>query len=208
MHNVEQFMENIFMSVIESKLAFFEVEVEKVFADAPTFGETGFRSAPETLNAVDMPSTRKRKNIVAMDDSVVFPIPQIHESVIAAPPIGVDNAPGIHVPADNALQGALFRVRDDFSINPAISLENAEDNGLRSCAAASLTFDALGAEVGLVHLDDTAQRSLPFTEPGNALSYRREIAVDSIPVDAGKVRRLCGLKVERKEPDEAPELTL
>ena len=58
----------ILVSVIESKLTLFEVQVKGRFAYPPEPRQTGFSEAPETLDAVDM-SLAPGKLISAMIDS-------------------------------------------------------------------------------------------------------------------------------------------
>ena len=196
------------MPVIESKFALLEVEVEKIFADAPPFCEAGFGGAPETFDAVDVPSMRECEDVVAVGDAVMLPVSQIHEPIVATPPIGVNDTANIHFAADNVLQGALFRVRDNLSIDPAIPFEDAEDDRLRSCAAASSPLDALRTEVGLIHFDDATERSFLFTDKRNSPPNGHEIAVDGIPVDTGKRCHLRGRKVECEELEDMSELSL
>lgn len=197
------------MPIIESKLALFEVEKKQVFSDAASFGESRLGSTPKTLNAVDVDaSPLDRKDVVAVVDPIVFAVADVNEPVIASPTIGVNDASAVHLASDNGLQCAFFCVRDNLGVHFPIALEDAEDNGLRSSSAPSFALDAFRSEVRLVHFNGTTESGFLLTVPRDSSAKRHEVPIDRVAVASRDMRHFRRLKVEGKESDEMPELTL
>src|SRR5437868_4938336 len=97
---------------------------------------------------------RARDELVfTMVDSEVLRVPDIHQSVIAAPAVGLNDGVNRDSTANNGLKCALFTVRDNLGINAAVTFEDAEDNGLATSSSASLSTHSASAEVTLVNFD-------------------------------------------------------
>ena len=88
--------------MIEPKLTFFEMQIKSGFGKSPELCQTHFGNAPEVFNTVDV-RLFIGEFIFAMLHPVVFFITQIHEAIIAFPPIGVDRALKVHLAPDHRL---------------------------------------------------------------------------------------------------------
>ena len=196
------------MAAVEPELAFLEVEVEQVFTNTAAFGQPGFGRAPEALNAVDVDATASGEDVVSVVDPMVFPVAEVHQSIIASPGVGVYDASDIDLPTENGLQGAFFGIRDDLRVHLTIALEDAEDDGLAARAAAAFALDALGAEVRFIHLHDTTESRLSFAVGSNLPSEKHEVSVDRVAVEPRDPGHLGGLKIKSEEADDLPKLTL
>jgi hypothetical protein len=85
--------------------------------------------------------------IVSMVDTIMPLVAQINQSIITAPRVGVNDTFKRYSTSDNALQRLFCAVGDDFRIDHALSLEDAEDRGFVVGATASLSLDPLGTKV-------------------------------------------------------------
>jgi hypothetical protein len=76
------------VSTVETKLTLFQMQLDV---------------APKRLNTIDMPAAA-HKLVVAMINPKVLVKAHVHQAVIAAPAIGVNDAVGIDLAPDNRLQ--------------------------------------------------------------------------------------------------------
>lgn len=84
---------------------------------------------PETLDAVDV-ALAGGELVGTMIDSIMFRIADIHQAIIAAPAIGMNDCFRSDATTNNGLQRGLFAVRHDLGVNLAVALQEAEDDGL------------------------------------------------------------------------------
>ena len=84
-------MIQVFVSMIESKLTLFQVEMEGRFVETPKLHETHLREAPEVLDAIDV-CFASTELVALMLNSVVPSVPQVHEACIGIPAIAMDRA--------------------------------------------------------------------------------------------------------------------
>jgi hypothetical protein len=110
------------MSMIESKLSFFEMIIKCTFRHAVKLSQTTFGIAPEGLNPVDM-MLAAGKLIGAMIDAKVLVKADVNQAIVAPPSVGVDDRFRPHAPPDNGLQGGLSALRDDLRIDFAVALK-------------------------------------------------------------------------------------
>src|SRR5205085_11855470 len=89
--------------------------------------------------------------VLTMIDSEVLRVADIHQAVIAAPAVRVDDGLSSHATANNGLQCGFLAVGHDFCVNTTVTLEDAEDNGLATGPAASLATDSTSAEVAFIN---------------------------------------------------------
>ena len=80
--------------------------------------------------------------------------PDIHQAVITPPAIGVDNAVGVDLAADDGLQRGFGGVWDDLGVDAVTALEQTKDDrfaaDLELLATSTLATNAFGAKVGLI----------------------------------------------------------
>src|SRR5437763_619976 len=108
-----------------------------------------------------------------MIGSEVFGVADIHQAVIAAPPVRVDDGFSNHATANNGLQCGFLAVGHDFCVNTTVTLEESEDNGLAPGPAGSLATDSTSAEVSFINLD------FATVEGRGALTFFRDAFSDS-----------------------------
>ena len=124
------------ISIIESKLTFFEVQIEGGFSHAAKFHQANFGKAPEAFDAVDMIGA-DGKFIVRVVDPIVLLIAQIDDAVVGAKPVGMDNGSNINFAFDNRIKRFTSAVRNDLGINLSVSFIDAEDDRFTITSASS-----------------------------------------------------------------------
>ncbi len=75
----------------------------KVFPHAVEFGETTFAKGREVVYPIDMDTTCSKT--LGLFEVKMFVITNIDSPIMASPPISVQDAFGIHPPANDGLQG-------------------------------------------------------------------------------------------------------
>ena len=64
-------------------------------------------------------------------------IPQINQSVVSTPPVGVDDAFQGDASPDYTLESRFRAIRDDFGVDAIMAFEQSENNGLAASAPSS-----------------------------------------------------------------------
>jgi len=157
------------MSMVEPEFTRFQVQVEAMFGDAverrkSSFGKTpkGFDSARVMFSPGEL--------VVAMIDPEMPVKADIHQSIVATPAVGVDDAVDVSLASDNGLQYGFGGVGYDFGVNAIVVLEQAENDGLAICAVPTLTTHRSGTEAGFTGLNFSAQRRAFKTPLAHAFS--------------------------------------
>jgi len=114
--------------------------------------ETMFSITPKALNAIDMMRTAHELTLSTVD-SEVLGVAHVSQSVVAAPAVRVDHRFGRNATTNNGLQRSFFAIRHDLRVDIAISLQEAEDDGLTARSATALASHSSSAEVRLVNFD-------------------------------------------------------
>ena len=144
--------------------------------------------------------------------AVLYPemllIPQINQTVVPTPPVGVDDAFQGDASPDYALESRLRAIRDDFGVNAIMALEQSENNGFAASAPSSDTFDASGAEVTFIDFHFAFDRGLRLAKPGDSFAESGEIAVDGVAVEMKDLGCLAGVLIECEHPGELPDFGL
>jgi len=81
--------------------------------------------------------------VLAMLDTIVLFVAQVHQAVVASPAVGVNHALGVHLPPDDGLQSGLGAIRHDLGIDLATPLQDAEDRSFAIGAASPFPFTRL-----------------------------------------------------------------
>ena len=105
-------------------LAFLEMKGEVNF-DAVKLSETAFGKTPKGFDAVDV-SLALGEGFGFVDADVTV-VTDVDQPVVTGPSVGADDAPRIDFPLDDASDRGLRAVGDDFSVDLAATLKNAED---------------------------------------------------------------------------------
>ena len=146
------------ISIIESKLTFFEVQVEGGFSHTAELHQAYFGKAPEAFDAVNMVGT-DGKLVFRMVNAIVLLIAQINDAVVGAKPIGMDGRSGLDFAFDNRIKRFTSAVRNDLGINLSVSFIDAENDRF---AVSSMTTLASNTPRTLVKIRPA--RSLRKTE--------------------------------------------
>ena len=77
------------------------------------------------------------KFIVPVVDPEMLLVSDIHQTVIAASSIGMDDAFDADSTSDNRLKRGTAAIRHDLGVNLALAFEDAKDNGFTACATTS-----------------------------------------------------------------------
>ena len=126
------------MSVIESVLAFLEMQVERMGRNAIELLQPSFRTRPETFNTIDM-TLVIGKLIVRMQHPEMLRVSNINQSIVAAPAVRVNHGLQRNMSTNHLLQRAFAAIRDDLGIDRPITFEDAEDDGLPTGSASTLS---------------------------------------------------------------------
>lgn len=127
----------------ESELGLLQMKRELVVADTVKLCQPVLGVAPERFDAVDMIGA-SHEFVVSMVDPKVLLQANVHQSVIATPAIGMNDAVGIDLAADDGLQRGFGGIGDDFGVHAVIALEQTKDDGLASGASAACHEPAWG----------------------------------------------------------------
>ncbi len=164
--------------------------------------------APEAPYPVDV--TRAAHELaLPVVDSEVLRISDIDQAVIAAPAVGVDDRFGSHAIADNGLESGFLAVGDDLRINAAVTLGDAEDDGLTRRPAASLAAHAACAGVRLIHFDFALREERgALALVGNTSSNSEKDRGHAAARKSRQLGRVTGRQIEREVAHEPAEFTL
>ena len=78
--------------MVETELAFLEVQVERLAMDAAELREAHLGETPEVLDAVDV-RLPAGELVLPVVHAVVFPVAEVDQAVIPSPAVRVDDAP-------------------------------------------------------------------------------------------------------------------
>lgn len=133
---------------------------KEVGLDPVKLGQPAFGGGPEGFNPVDVNSVAGEL-VLAVVDSKVLVKADVHQTVIAAPGVGVDGAGEINFARNDGPQGAAFTVRENLGVDPTSSFKDPKDR-LAVSASATVgrhTFDVFRTKVALIHLHLTDKLS-------------------------------------------------
>jgi len=117
--------------MVKTEFGLLEVQRKGLRWDAFELSQTQFGIGPEGLDSVYMAVTSS-KHVFTMMDSKVLGVSDVPQALIASPTVTVDDAIDRDMTSNNLLQRGLSGIRDNLRIDPAIALEDTEDNGFRS----------------------------------------------------------------------------
>ena len=197
---------DVISAMVEPEFGFLQMQVEHMSLDALHLGQTQLGVGPEGFDAVDV-GLVVGEFVAAMIDSKVFGVTDVYQAVIAAPAIAVDDAVQRHLAANDLLQRGFPGIRYDLGDDPAVALEQAEDDGLATCTAPSFAAHAARAEIGFVHFDLAAQIAVPFTFLRKAVAQFDVDGVDRAQADAGQTSCIGCRQIQREVTQDASKRT-
>ena len=185
-------MVEVLASVIESKLALLEVQIERTWVHASEPAHACLGVAPEAFDAVDVIAANGATTelVASMIDAQVLLVAHVHQAVVALEAVGVDDRAEIHFASHRGQNHTLFTTLDDLGVDLAMSLAHTKHDRLSACTSASFAFDTTRPEVAFVNFDVPSERSLELARLSHALAQRREQTVHRVAVQRGELRDL------------------
>jgi len=158
--------------MIETELAFFEVQAERGAGQAAELRQSHFGDAPEVLEAVDV-RLALHKLVAAMIDPVMLLAAQVHQAAAALPAVRINHAAQRHLALQNGCQHRPGTVGHDLRVNLPVTLEQPEDRHFLESSPSPFAPDAAATKITFVNLDLPAQRRLRLAERSDALPEMR-----------------------------------
>ena len=169
--------------------------------------QSHFSKAPETLDAVNViPAINEL--VCTMIDTIMLVVADVDQSVVTTPTIGVNNAFRIDSASDNPLKSLLRGVGDYLGINLVSALQETENDGFTISSSPSFSSDSFGAEIALIDFHAPRERAFLRTDVADSFPHSVEIAIDSISVNAGDFRGLCGIQIRSETLYQSSEFRL
>jgi len=137
------------MSMVESELALFQMQTEGLFGNAVELSQSAFGKAPKRLNSVDVMLSPDELVVTVVYPEMLVKA-DVHQSIVAAPAIGVDDAVDVGFAPDNGLQRGLGGIGDDFCVDAIAAFEQTKDDGLAIGSSPTFATYPLGAKVGFI----------------------------------------------------------
>ena len=175
--NFEQQFIEVLLAIVKSKFTFFKMQIKSGFIHATKFRQACFGKSPKPFDAIDVSGTIS-KFILSMIDAKMLSIPNIHESIVATPTIGVDHAFQRDTAPDDGLQRGFGAIRHNFCVDFSVALENTKDDCFARSAPASFSFNPPGSKKTFIDFNFSGKRRLCFAKFSDAFSYSTQIAVD------------------------------
>ena len=148
------------------------------------------------------------KFVMRVLNAEVFLIPQIDKTIIASPPIRVNDALKVNSSPYNSLESSLGTIRNNFCIDFIVTFEQAENNGFSTCSTTSNSSNTSCSEVAFIDFNLTFYRRFRFTVSGNSFPESRHIAVNGITVDTRQFCNLRSRQIDRKKLHKLPNFCL
>jgi hypothetical protein len=200
-------MTQVCVPIIEPILALLQVQVEGPTGDSVELLQSSLGEAPEALNAVDV-MCAAHELVLPMMNSEVLGITNIDQTVLATPPIRVDNRFGSHATANNGLKCGFLAVRHNPGINAAVAFEDAEDDGLATGSTASLAPDSTSAKVAFIYFNfarGEGRGALTFFS--DTLSEFEKDRGGATARQSRQLSHVTGCQIEREVAQELTEFT-
>lgn len=135
-------------------------------------------------------------------DTIMLFEPEVNQTVITTPSIGIDYAIRINASPNDGLQCFSGTVRDNLCVYMPSTLQDTKNWRFSVGSAPALSFDTPGSEIGFIDFDLSPERGESFAIFTNATSDQLQIAIDGISVQPGQLSDFLGVQIEGKVPYE------
>ena len=193
--NFQHNLIDVFMAIIKAKFTLLEVQIKRFFAYPTKFCQPCFSIAPEAFNSIYM-GLFVGKFILTVPNTKVFFVPKVDQPRVSTPAIWMNNAFQLNPSANDVLQRFTTNIRNNFSINFSIPLENSKYNCFVTSTAPSFTFYAPGAEVTLIDFDITRKRWFIITMFFNPCSNTIQIPIDCVSIETSNLGYLNSVLIK------------
>ncbi|PXW80037.1 hypothetical protein C8R34_1523 [Nitrosomonas sp. Nm84] len=166
-----------------------------MYRNAIELCQTSFCKNPERFDSVNM-SFATGKLVDAMMNSEVFIKTDIDQSVIAVPPIGMNDSIWRYMPADNGLKCGSGAIRNTLCICFSLALQNTRNNCFTISTATSFIYDTLRTKIRLIDFYSALKKRFKFAAPSNSLSNFEVNRIDRPYRDISQLRGTCSSKTQ------------
>jgi hypothetical protein len=201
-------MIQIIVTMIKTKLAFLQMKEEFLFAKAVEFLHATLGKRPKTFNTVDV-IRADSELIISMIDAKMLLKTEGYQATITGPFIRVNDRLQPDFTSYYRLQRLLLAVGNYLGIDPAVPLENAEDDRLASSSASAFPSDPPAAKIRFVDLVFTAlKRGVFRTFFNKTHSYFLKYLVYTFSRYPGYFRCFPGRQIHSKIPQDLTKFLL
>jgi hypothetical protein len=192
------------VSLVESELCFFEVEVEGMFGDAIELEQASFGEAPEAFDPIDMVLPAS-EFVVGVVDPEVLVEAEIDQAIVASPTVGMEDGFRFDSATNDGLECGFGGIRHDLGVDLVASFEQPEDDRLATGSPASLAANATRAEVRLVGFDFALERRIEFARFGHPGPHSKKNLVHRSNRNPGHGRSLGRSQIQHKTAQHVAE---
>lgn len=203
-------MVEVLAAMVEAELAFFEVQVERVWMHAAEPCQPGLGIAPEAFDAVDViaADAAAAELVACVIDTQVLLVAHVHKAVVALESVRVNDRAKVHFPSNRGQNRCFRAIFDDLGVDLAMPFADAEDDCLLAGTSASLALHTPWTEVAFINFDMPLEGLFQFASLGHALAQTGEQSVHRVAVQASKLRDLNSRQVSSNMPQELTENSL
>lgn len=187
--------------MVEAKYHLFQIGQKVAPAHSIITPELCLGERPEALDAVDAVPFPGKFSFPVVDP--VMPVAVGKEAVVGTERVRVNGAAFRNLLSDDEPQYLPRDVRHGTGIDPAIALEKPENSDLSGRTPAAIAF-TVAAEVALVHLNLSGERSIAFAFHSDGASENGIDALGAVPVDLKLSRGTNDRYLQREEMDHLP----
>ena len=105
----------------------------------------------------------------------------------------------------NLLQTGFAGIWDNFSIDPAIALKDAEDNCFRSCSTSSFASNSLCTKVGFINFNFAGKRTMTLTFRDQLGTNFNKNIIDRPGADTLQSRAISSSQIQGKTLNQSSE---
>ena len=192
--------------MIKSKFCFFQMQIKGMFRNAIEFCQAPFCKTPERFDAVNMPFATGKLVVAKINPEVLIKT-DIDQSVIAAPPIRMNDSIWCNMPTDNSLQCGFGAIRKNLCVYFHLALQNTKNNRFAMSASTSFTSDALRTKIRLIDFYSTLKRRFKFATLSYSLPDFEANGIDRSYRNIGQLRSTSSSKIQSKTANKLLEFS-
>jgi hypothetical protein len=200
-------MIDVNLSMIEPKLALFQVQVERVWVHATAFGEPSLGITPEPFNPVDM-AAGSHKFSDSVINSQMLRVTQVDKAIVGAPSVAMDDAIQADFASNDALERISGHIRYNLGVDFSIALVDAKHDRFAPSTTSANTFGPPSSEVGLVDFDVSGKRRLVLAVFSDSSADGHKVGVDCVATQTGQFGDLGCVQIQAKELENLSEYSL
>ena len=190
----EEYLVEVFVSMVETKFAFLQVQIEGLRGYPSELCESRFRQAPKALNFVYVIATVHRAA-----DPIKSLGAEIYQRVEALELVSMARRILTVLGGCDGIKRCRRAVRNDLSIDLALSLGQTEHDVTSTGSTLSFVANALLVQTTLVKLDSSLiEAALLFAKSNDPLSQNSEKTIDRRTTHSRERSGLRRVKVEGK----------